>query len=279
MILGARAAQRLPSIKKPQTISTCCSNKQSLTAGLLRLERSSLSYLELGHDPDMAAIPAATRKPQRELPLQESRALMRDHFTEHTGEKYNEGWAKLWEAGDFLPWDRMMPSPALPDTLDNHASVVGSAKLVLPDGTTRRKRALVPGCGRGVDVMLLQAYGYDVVGLEYSSKAVEACEVYAKETENEALYRIKDEKASKGSRVFVQGDFYADDWLEKAGLGEHGKEGVFELIYDYTVSYSINARHENADLSCSSSAQCSLPCVLLGPSECQLCSPRTLRQI
>ncbi|KAK5942486.1 hypothetical protein PMZ80_005051 [Knufia obscura] len=182
----------------------------------------------------MAAIPAATRKPQRELPLQESRALMRDHFTEHTGEKYNEGWAKLWEAGDFLPWDRMMPSPALPDTLDNHASVVGSAKLVLPDGTTRRKRALVPGCGRGVDVMLLQAYGYDVVGLEYSSKAVEACEVYAKETENEALYRIKDEKASKGSRVFVQGDFYADDWLEKAGLGEHGKEGVFELIYDYT---------------------------------------------
>lgn len=178
----------------------------------------------------------ATRKPQRDLPLQESRALMREHFTEHSGSKYNDGWAKLWEAGDFLPWDRMVPSPALADTLNNHAQVVGSSKLILPDGTTRRKRALVPGCGRGVDVMLLQAYGYDVVGLEYSSKAVEACEVYAKETENEQLYSVKDNEAGKGTRLFVQGDFYADDWLEKAELGAYGKEGVFELIYDYTVS-------------------------------------------
>lgn len=187
----------------------------------------------------MSAMPAATRKPQRDLPLQDSRALMRDHFTEHSGTKYNEGWARLWEAGDFLPWDRMVPSPALTDTLDNHAYVVGTSKLVLPDGTSRRKRALVPGCGRGVDVMLLQAYGYDVVGLEYASKALEACETYAKETESEGFYTAKDDTLRKGSRKFVQGDFYADDWLERAGLGEHGKEGVFELIYDYTVSRLI----------------------------------------
>lgn len=71
--------------------------------------------------------------------------------------------------------------------------------------------------------------------MEYSASAVKACEVYAKETEGQDLYKAKDEKLGKGSRTFVQGDFYADDWLERAGLGEFGKEGVFELIYDYTV--------------------------------------------
>lgn len=181
---------------------------------------------------------SATRQPQRDLPLEESRALLREQFTKFSGTKYNEGWADLWNAGDFLPWDRYAPSPALADTLDHHAQVTGSSKLGLPDGSTRRKRALVPGCGRGVDVMLLQAYGYDVVGLEYAEKAVEACETYAKETENDDLYKVRDEKVGKGSRVFVQGDFYTDDWLEKAGLGELGTEGVFDLIYDYTVSTS-----------------------------------------
>ena len=205
---------------------------------------------------------------------------MQDHFTEHSGTRYNEGWAKLWEAGDFLPWDRMVPSPALADTLDNHAYVVGSSKLVLSDGTTRRKRALVPGCGRGVDVMLLQAYGYDVIGLEYSSKAIEACQIYAKETEGEELYKVKDEKVGKGTRVFVQGDFYADDWLEEAGLGEHGKEGIFELIYDYTVSGIVDyACCAYAEPLYSFSAQCSPLCDLHGLSACRPYSPRTLKQI
>ena len=183
----------------------------------------------------MATIPKATRKPQKDLPLDESRAIMRGNFSGKSGTEYHDGWEAMWQKGDFLPWDRMISSPALPDTLNNHTKVIGTSKLVLPDGTTRRKRALVPGCGRGVDVMLLQAYGYDVVGLEYSQTAVKACEVYASETENHELYKAKDEKSGKGSRSFVQGDFYADAWLEKAGIS--GKEGVFDLIYDYTVRF------------------------------------------
>ena len=177
-------------------------------------------------------MPTATRQPQKDLPLADSRVFLKNHFNDHSGEQYKTGWDKLWQAGDFLPWDRMVPSPALPDTLNNHSHVIGSAKLVLPDGTTRRKRALVPGCGRGVDVMLLQSYGYDVVGLEISAKAVEACETYAKETQDEELYQVKDKELGKGSRKFVVGDFYADEWLDKAAV----KERVFELIYDYTVS-------------------------------------------
>lgn len=74
-------------------------------------------------------------------------------------------------------------------------------------------------------------------GLEYAATALKACEVYAKETEDQDVYKAKDPNVGKGSRTFVQGDFYADDWLERAGLGEFGKEGVFELIYDYTVSF------------------------------------------
>jgi len=168
---------------------------------------------------------------------------MRGNFGGKSGKEYHDGWEAMWQAGNFLPWDRMVPSPALADTLNNHSQVIGTSKLVLPDGTTRRKRALVPGCGRGVDVMLLQAYGYDVVGLEYSGTAVEACKTYARETENEELYKARDEKVGKGSKIYVQGDFYANDWLERAGLGEYGKEGVFELIYDYTVSIVPRARY------------------------------------
>lgn len=199
----------------------------------------SISNPDLIIDNQMAAITSATRPPQKDLPLQEARAALSSHFKEYPETTYGEGWSKLWEAGDFLPWDRMVPSPALADTLDNHAHVVGTSRLVLPDGSTRRKRALVPGCGRGIDVMLLQAYGYDVVGLEYAAKAVEACETYAEQTSNDDFYKVKNETVGKGSRIFVQGDFYKDEWLEKAGLGEFGKEGVFDLIYDYTVSIHI----------------------------------------
>lgn len=198
--------------------------------------RKPISNPDLIVDERMASITSATRPPQKDLPLQEARAALLNHFKEYSETNYGEGWAKMWDAGDFLPWDRMVPSPALSDTLDNHAHIVGSSKLVLPDGSTRRKRALVPGCGRGIDVMLLQAYGYDVVGLEYAAKAVEACEVYAQQTDNDEIYKARSETVGKGSRVFVQGDFYTDEWLEKAGLGECGQEGVFELIYDYTVS-------------------------------------------
>lgn len=34
-------------------------------------------------------------------------------------------------------------------------------------------KALVPGCGKGYDVLLLSAFGYDATGLEISSKALE----------------------------------------------------------------------------------------------------------
>jgi hypothetical protein len=173
----------------------------------------------------------AEAKPQRrDLPVEEARAELRRHFSEYQGADYAEGWAHLWSQGDFLPWDRLAPSPALADTLRNHVELVGHA-LVEEDGEKRRKRALVPGCGRGVDVLLLESFGYDVVGLEYAEGAFKACQEYAAEHAKD--YPVQDEKIGKGSRKFVRGDFYANDWLADAGLE---KEAKFDLIYDYTVS-------------------------------------------
>lgn len=168
--------------------------------------------------------------PQGQPAVAAARAELKRHFNNYQGTKYAEGWASLWTKGDFLPWDRGGPSPALADTLINHADVVGHA-IIDEAGQTRRKRALVPGCGRGVDVLLLQSFGYDVVGLEYADDAVKACLQYEKE--HAAEYPVQDEKTGKGSARFIQGDFYSDDWVESAGFGKGAK---FDLIYDYTVS-------------------------------------------
>ena len=169
---------------------------------------------------------AATRK---DLPLDQARAALREHFSDYQGEKYAEGWAKLWQDGSLLPWDRGKPSPALSDTLENYRGLIGGAMV---DG--RRKRALVPGCGRGVDVLLLESFGYDAVGLEVSEGAVKAAEQYAEEHGNE--YVVKDDKVGKGSRKFVHGDFYKNDFLGDAGMKGGEK---FDLIYDYTVSHIL----------------------------------------
>ena len=166
---------------------------------------------------------AAARK---DLPQDQARGALKQHFADYSGDKYAEGWAKLWQDGSLLPWDRGMPSPALTDTLENYRELIGGAMV---EG--RRKKALVPGCGRGVDVLLLQSFGYDAVGLEVSEGAVKAAVAYGEQYEGEL--QVKDDRAGMGSRKFVHGDFYKDKFLEAAGMKEGEK---FDLIYDYTVS-------------------------------------------
>jgi hypothetical protein len=164
---------------------------------------------------------------KKDLPLDEARAKLKQHFGGYSDTKYTEGWAKLWADGSFLPWDRNKPSPALADTLENYYELVGNAMV---DG--RRKKALVPGCGRGVDVLLLESFGYDAVGLEVSEGAVKAAEAYAKEHGSE--YPVRNEKIGAGSKKFLLGDFYKDDFLKDVGMKEGEK---FDLIYDYTCEY------------------------------------------
>uniref|UniRef100_A0A8H7TQQ6 Thiol methyltransferase n=1 Tax=Bionectria ochroleuca TaxID=29856 RepID=A0A8H7TQQ6_BIOOC len=155
---------------------------------------------------------------------------IRAHWAKYQGDKYVEGWASLWDKSDNLPWDRGFPNPALEDTLVQRAGTIGGP--IAQDGW--RRKALVPGCGRGVDVLLFASFGYDAYGLECSAAAVEACK--KEEQENHGRYRVRDEKVGKGKVTFVQGDFFDNAWLKEIGVLRNG----FDVIYDYTFFCALN---------------------------------------
>jgi hypothetical protein len=98
----------------------------------------------------------------------------------------------------------------------------------------------VPGCGKGYDIALFAAHGYDSYGLEVSENAVKASEAYLKNPGAgplEGEYKVFDEATGRGSMVCLLGDFFDDAWLDTAGgLGEG-----FDVIYDNTVSRLIHA--------------------------------------
>lgn len=156
------------------------------------------------------------------------RQRLTNHFTRYEGENYLEGWEKLWSEKSFLPWDKGRPSPALEEALSRRTDVIGKP-LVEKNGRLQRKRALVPGCGRGVDVLLLASFGYDAIGLECSPAAVVECHML--QNDHTEDYPTRNRSVGRGATRFVVGDFFKDDWREQSGFA-----GKFDLIYDYTVS-------------------------------------------
>jgi hypothetical protein len=159
---------------------------------------------------------------------------MADPIREKLREHFSAGitpskWEDAWNNG-FVPWDRGKPNPALIDLLSGRQDLLGESTYQHPDGTVGRKKALVPGCGRGYDVLLLGSFGYDSYGLDASTTAIEAAKrVAAEEAEN---YPLQAKVDSRGNIHFIAGDFYENDW-EKELLS--GEKGSFDLIYDYTV--------------------------------------------
>jgi SAM-dependent methyltransferase len=91
-------------------------------------------------------------------------------------------------------------------------------------------KALVPGCGKGYDVLLLAAFGYDAYGLEISDTALEAARATEKDMSGKEVYQTR-AGVQRGSVNWLHGDFFSDGFLD-------GLPGVakFDLIYDYTVS-------------------------------------------
>lgn len=164
---------------------------------------------------------------------EESRLRMLKHFS-GDGAPHPDRWAALWDAGDFLPWDQGTPHPALVDLMHDRGDLVGASPLLEAEtGGLRRKRALVPGCGRGYDVLLLASCGYDVLGLEVSATAVQSARAWV--AERAAEYPVRDEAVGRGRAEIVLGDFWGDGWIQQVGGLER-----FELIYDYTVSRSCS---------------------------------------
>ena len=142
--------------------------------------------------------------------------------------KHANRWSDLWDRGDFLPWDRGIANPALADTLTDKRDLLGACFVEDNSGKKRRKRALVPGCGKGYDVLLLASFGYDAFGLEVSQTAVKRC--YEEQKANGHNYPVRDEASGAGAVKFIHGDFFGNDWM----ISIEGDDKV-DLIYDYTV--------------------------------------------
>ncbi|PWY73039.1 putative thiol methyltransferase [Aspergillus heteromorphus CBS 117.55] len=164
--------------------------------------------------------------PPHDPGIEENKLRLLKHFGGE-GPPANDRWAALWDAGDFLPWDQGVPNPALVDVMRDRQDLVGDSVLVDDGGERRRKRALVPGCGRGYDVLLLSSLGYDAYGLEVSSKAVQEAQSWAAQHLDD--YPVRDESIGRGKAQFIAGDFFDDAWVAHAdGVGK------FDFIYDYT---------------------------------------------
>ncbi|KAL8418883.1 hypothetical protein RB594_002185 [Gaeumannomyces avenae] len=134
-------------------------------------------------------------------------------------------WDGLWRE-EFTPWDRAGPSMALHDLLADRPDLVPPPP---PPSGAARPKALVPGCGRGYDVLLLAAFGYDAYGVDYSAEATKEAALYQEKVraENDERYRPRDGRA-QGHVKWLTGDFFADDWICEAGADK------FDLIFDYT---------------------------------------------
>lgn len=181
---------------------------------------------------------------------------LRSHFADHPESAHPSQWDSLWAEGTFIPWDRGYANPALIDLLTNrdrpltspdpnptpgapapNSTSAGYASIPpakRPDGT--RARVLVPGCGKGYDVALFAAHGYDAYGLEVSEHAVTAARKYLENPGKgplEGEYSIQDEETGRGSVKAVLGDYWKDEWLQEV---EGWKDGEgFDIIYDNTV--------------------------------------------
>ncbi|KAJ5358067.1 hypothetical protein N7541_005225 [Penicillium brevicompactum] len=170
----------------------------------------------------------ATTPERLQTPEGQSRLIR--HFEKSSIESHSDEWTNLWDTGNSDMWDRGMPSPALIDLLEQREDILSP---IAADG--RRRKALVPGCGKGYDVVMLALHGFDVVGLEVSQRGISVAEEYAcRELQMPQAYNFGAAWANaseRGSVSFVQGDFFQAD----SANGEK-----FDLIYDYTFLCALH---------------------------------------
>jgi len=156
----------------------------------------------------------------------EVRERLRQHFLNSEESDHPTKWDELYRQG-FIPWDKGIPSAPLAEVLARQDLITEP-----PVAGTQRKRALVPGCGKGYDVLLLAAFGYDAYGLETSELALKGARETEEKHGQDEPYRVRNESVGKGKVTWISGDFFKDDWAKS--LGE-GFDGTFDVLFDYTV--------------------------------------------
>ncbi|KAL2887055.1 putative thiol methyltransferase 2 [Ceratocystis lukuohia] len=149
-------------------------------------------------------------------------------FSQHIAQ-----WDAFWVDGE-TPWDRAGASPALAEALGmpevlvaGEAAAPAAPAAATAASTPRRKRALVPGCGRGYDVLLLASYGFDATGLDASPKAIAEAKETARALADDPAYALAPGVIQRGSVSWAASDFFAEDLVQALG-------GPFDLVYDYT---------------------------------------------
>ncbi|CCM02748.1 uncharacterized protein FIBRA_04856 [Fibroporia radiculosa] len=119
------------------------------------------------------------------------------------------GWDQAWQK-KVTPWDAGQSQPPLRDLL-------ASGELNLP----KSGRALVPGCGRGYDTILIAStLGLETIGLDISPSAVAAANALAESSDLPSGIKI----------TISTDDFFTFTTSE---------EERFDLVYDYTFFVAI----------------------------------------
>jgi len=141
-------------------------------------------------------------------------------------EKEGKNWSILWEQ-DCTPWNSGIPAPPLEHFLDiNHPTI---SELRIQNKNTAT--VFIPGCGHGYECLLFARYGFNVIGLDISNRAIAvAQEVIEKEKNIDVRSRIK---------------LIVDDFFEHIPLSTGG----YEIIFDYTFFCALepNLRQRWAD--------------------------------
>jgi SAM-dependent methyltransferase len=190
---------------------------------------------------------------------------LKTFFAGHKEDSHPSRWDALWQAGDFLPWDRGFANPALIDTLKSKPDW-----LPKPTGAGgKRKRVLVPGCGKGYDLAVFAAHGYDAYGIEISENALAAAENWLKDPGEgkEGEHKTQNDRVGRGESKVLLGDFFKDDdgWLQGAGgLGEG-----FDIVYDCTVSGRYSDLKQWLLIAASSYLRLHHPCDQPGQAACR----------
>ncbi|ODA80590.1 hypothetical protein RJ55_03549 [Drechmeria coniospora] len=181
----------------------------------------------------MSAAAGTTHTPR--LVSAEDRNRLQQSFADIPFDAHVSRWDGLYKES-FTPWDRAGPSLALADLLTDRTDLVppaqeheGGANGKAAEAPPRRT-ALVPGCGRGHDVLLLSSFGYDVWGLDSSSDAVRMAQENREAADKDGLYQPA-EGVERGAVHWLVGDFFDESWSD--GIGTDGT-GKFDLIFDYT---------------------------------------------
>ncbi|KAK3370262.1 S-adenosyl-L-methionine-dependent methyltransferase [Podospora didyma] len=164
---------------------------------------------------------------------------LQSKFLDKTFSAHPSAWDSLWRES-YTPWDRGGPSLALQDLLlEQHELFFPQSSSNANDNNNKKKKtALVPGCGRGYDVLLLAAFGYDVTGLDCSATGIQEARENQQKVSGEEAYAPKFDGVSKGSVKWLEGNFFRDDFLGETATSPGGK---FDLIYDYTFLVALPA--------------------------------------